>query len=219
MRATVLPLLVLVACDTPGSFGSAIFGGDDDDGIDEAAMIAQLEAEPVATPPQRVQATVPPLPSTTWIQVFDRSARIAHRIHADGRYTVKVGDGAEQEMPVISQAEPQARTLSAEALARIESALQAVHFDQIAPHVPEEPIDPAQGVAVIQRRPLAITVRDAQTGGVHTVQVGADDQLPATFGPLAPLWRVLDHEVFGRWLEAAVARAPDASTTAAASAP
>ena len=175
-------------------------------------MIAELEAEPVAAaPPPRVLADVPALPTNTWIQVFDRSARLAHHILDDGRYMVQVGAGAAQEMPVISQSAPETRMLSDDARARIQDALNAVRFHSVAPHVPEVEPEPGTLTAVVQLRPLAITVRDVDTGRVHTVHVQADAQQPSTFGPLGPLWRTLDTEVFGRWLESAVAASPSAA--------
>ena len=206
----LLPILWLSACDTPGTFGTDLFGTRDTVDPNEAAMIADLEreAEPkVAASPERELAKVPALPTSTWIQVFDRSARIAHRIHDDGRYTVQFGDGEAQEMPIISRAAPERRALSDDARARIVEALQAVRFATMAPHVPEVEKPPSEGVMVVELHPMAITVRDQTTGIVHTVQARADVRVPETFGPLSPLWQALDDEVFGRWLEAAVAEA------------
>ncbi len=211
----LLPALLCVACNTPGTFGSAIFGTNEDDGPNEQEMIAQLEAEPVAgAPPARVLAKIPTLPSSTWIQVFDRSARIAHRIHDDGRYTVQFGDGEAQEMPIISRSSPETRLLAADARERIEQSLAAVRFPSVAPHIPKVELTTDESLKVLRRRPLALTIRDATTGGVHTVEVEADPGVTATFGPLAPLWRTLDQEVFGRWLHDAVA-----GNTAPAAAP
>jgi|GEM_PF-6961774 len=202
---SLLPLVLLLGCNTPGTFGSALFGSDEPEGPTDAEMIAQLEAEPVASPPpERALADVPALPTNTWLQVFDRSARITHRLLDDGRYLVQVGDGDAQEMPVISQHEPESRLLSDPARERIAESLDAVRFQAVAPHIPDVEVDPDQSVHVLQLRPLAITVRDTHTGRVHTVHVSADARVPATFGPLAPVWRVLDAEVFGRWLQAAV---------------
>jgi hypothetical protein len=210
----LLPLLLLSACDTPGTFGTDLFGSGASVGPDEAQMIAELEnegeqagtpSEEAASPPERVLAKVPPLPSSTWIQVFDRSARIAHRLHDDGRYTVQFGDGDAQAMPVISRSAPERRELSVEARERIIETLDAVGFSTIAPHLPEVEKPPSEGVMVVKLHPIAITVRDTRTGVVHTVQAEADMRVPESFGPLTPLWRTLDDEVFGRWLETAVA--------------
>ncbi len=201
----LLPLLFLAACDTPGTFGSALFQSDEEDGTSRAEMIAQLEAEPAPpSAPERVLAKVPPLPSDTWIQVFDRSARIHHRILDDGRYMVQVGEGNAQEMPVISQEQPQQRALSEEARTRIVEALEEVHFSSRAEQLPDVELDAGEEV-LLQLRPLAVTVRDLETARVHTVELRADARAPRSFGELEPLWRVLDAEVFGHWLEAAVA--------------
>ncbi len=206
----LLPILLLSACDTPGTFGTDLFGTQDPLDPNEAAMIADLEREPeleATTPPERELAKVPTLPSSTWIQVFDRSARIAHRIHDDGRYTVQFGEGEAQEMPIISRSAPERRELSDDARTRILDALEAVRFPSMAPHITEVEQPPSEGVMVVQLHPMAITVRNPETGIVHTVHAKADVRVAETFGPLSPLWQTLDDEIFGRWLEAAVAGA------------
>lgn len=203
---TLLPCLLLLGCDTPGTFGSDLFGGDADARAAQADMIAQLEAEPETTaPPERVLAPVPALPASAWIQIFDRSARIAHQVHDDGRYTVQFGDGDAQTMPIISRLDPQASLLSPQARDRIVAAIDAVHFSEVAAQLPPVEMSPSEGVMVAKLTPLAITVRDPQTGGAHTVHTEADIRVAASFGPLQPLWRTLDDEVFGRWLQGAIA--------------
>lgn len=213
MRNFCLAILLLSACDTPGTFGTDLFGAGEAIGPDEAQMIAALEEENAPAPDapeeaeskERVLATVPALPSSTWLQVFDRSARIAHRLHDDGRYTVQFDDGDAQELPIISRSAPERRVLSDDARIRVVEAIQAVRFSTMAPHLPEVEKPPTEGVMVVKLAPLAVTIRDPDTGVVHTVEANADVRVPESFGPLAPLWSTLDDEVFGRWLEAAVA--------------
>ena len=48
---TLIPCLLLLGCDTPGTFGSDLFGSDASTTSAQADMIAQLEAEPEVTPP------------------------------------------------------------------------------------------------------------------------------------------------------------------------
>ena len=203
----LLLLTLLVACDHPGTTAGGLFGGGDDDKIDEEAMIAQLEAEEQApaTPP-RMLAPVPPLSQDTWIQVFDRSSRIAHRVHGDGRYTIQVGDGDAQEMPVISREEPERRLLSDTARERLAIAVHDVRFHTLSPHLPPVDVHPTTGIPTTDVRPMAFSVRDDGSGRVHTVEVKADLTMPESFGALAPLWTALDDEVFGRWLEQALDR-------------
>jgi len=211
---TLLLSLFLVGCNTPGTFGSAIFQSDEDDTPSDEEMIARLEAESVAapTPPERVLAKVPAMPTDAWLQVFDRSARIAHRLLDDGRYTVQVGAGAAQEMPIISRAQPQARTLSDDARSRIEEAVRSVDFHAVSPNIPEAELQTDHALSLTQLRPLALTIRDEASGRVHTVEVQADVQIAESFGPIAPLWHTLDAEVFGRWLETAVSASAASSS-------
>lgn len=206
MRRFLL-LTLLVSCDHPGTPAGGLFGSSDDDKPDEAAMIADLEADE-ADPgqPPRMLAPVPSLPQDTWIQVFDRSSRISHRVHGDGRYTIQVGDGSAQEMPVISREEPERRLLSSTARERLDRAVHDVRFHTLSPHLTPVDAHPTTGIPTTDVRPLAFSVRDDGSGRVHTVEVKADLTMPESFGALGLLWTALDEEVFGRWLEQALAR-------------
>ncbi len=200
-------LTFLVSCDHPGTPAGGLFGGGDDDKLDEQSMIAELEAEPEQPgPAPRMLAPIPPLPQSAWIQVFDRSSRIAHQVHGDGRYTVQVGDGDAQEMPVISREEPERRELSEVASQRIAQAVHDVRFHTLSPHLPPITAHPTTGIPSTAVRPLAFSVRDDGSGRVHTVEVKGDLSMPESFGALQPLWIALDDEVFGRWLEQALDR-------------
>lgn len=206
-RFLLLMLIPLASCDHPGTPAGGIFGGSDDDNPDEAAMIADLEAadpDPGLAP--RMLAPVPSMAQDTWIQVFDRSSRICHRVHGDGRYTIQVGDGAAQQMPVLSREEPERRLLSDTARERLASAVHDVRFHTLSPHLPPVDAHPTTGIPTTDVRPLAFSVRDDGSGRVHTVEVKADLTMPESFGALAPLWTTLDDAVFGRWLEQALAR-------------
>ncbi len=196
---------LIVGCQTPGTLGSDM--PPDPNAVPEDEMILQLEATPDESATiHRVLAEVPALPQESWILVFDRSSRIGHLLQNDGTYVIEIGDAPPRAMPILSRHQPASTTLSTDAHERIVRSLADVQFGALEAHLPDATLDLGDEQPMTDPRPWAFRVRDESSGRVHTVEVRADATVAASFGPLAPLWKTLDDEVFGRWLVGAVER-------------
>lgn len=171
-----------------------------------------VEVEPAAPAEAEVQAPVlatpPALPPEAWLQVFDRQGRILHRLTNDGRYEVQRADSPAHTMAPLSRIEPGMERISPAARARIDAAIAAVAF-----FGQPETVEAGQsnlevtGPAAFPRH-LALSVRNSRDHGVHTVFLVADMAVPSSFGPLEPLWKSLQDDVFGGWKVAPPAPSP-----------
>ena len=125
---------------------------------------------------------------------------VVHLILADGRYLVGHSGNPSSPTQPVSRYEPGADRLSPRALERIRGALAGVGFEALPPEVPGGPLPegavlPGDGVVEQLRVELTARVGD----GEHVVAVQGHPGVPASLGPLEPLIRVLDEEVFGTW--------------------
>lgn len=140
---------------------------------------------------------IPALPDHVLLQVFFRDSGLTWRVADDGRWLVTDPGGVEQERPPMSKPERGARRISAAGLSGLRAAVEAVRFASL----------PAQLTGLSSadvRRPNGRPVElcpMAFTVGAHTVEVQGDPRVPASFGPLEPLYRRLDEEAIGGWAQ------------------
>ena len=125
-----------------------------------------------------------------------------YRITADGRYLVTVPGREDQESPPISRYEKGQPKLSPAALDRLRASLNEVRFFSLPARLPSAEVSddvriPNSGDMI---RPTTVVFRAHDGPRQAEVIIEADVRAPSTLGPLEPLYRTLDQEALGGWM-------------------
>jgi hypothetical protein len=132
------------------------------------------------------------------LQFTNRSTGWVYRVADDGRFLVTPKDGAQTQQRPMSKLDP-GEAVSEQGMVRLRSAVEASGFFRLEEHV-DGSIAIATGdetEAVAQH--LSFTVRGAD--GPKTVTGRGALALPATLGPLEPLFTAVDLEALGGWAD------------------
>lgn len=140
------------------------------------------------------------LPENAFVQYEIAERGVVHRIDLDGRYVISTPATGETETKPTSRLEPGVSRVSAAGLDRIRASATEIGFFDLPARVEGPSFEGSvtlDGEAVASE-PLVFTLRDGDR--VHRVTVFGDPTVPATMGPLEPLFSTLDAEAFGDWL-------------------
>lgn len=170
-----------------------------------AASSGQTPPSPPATerPDATPGATMSDIPADTLLMVRLPERGHAYRLTQDGRYFVAVSGGGEREQPPVSRSHPGVERLPDGALDRIRAVIDEVGFfdlpRELDPNLPED----AGSVVLPSGEPLEpepVHVAAGDGSRVAEVTISGSLLAPGTLGPLEPLYRILDEEAIGGWM-------------------
>lgn len=156
-----------------------------------------------ARDPRRVSAQAPALPEGVLVQLFVPDTGELYRVAQDGRFLVTSPGGEEEARKPFSKFEPGRETVSEQGLGRLRAALEQASFfslpEQVATAdcVPDGTVIRNSGRKVT-RRAIVFSARNGDT--VRTVEGQGDFAAPCTLAELEPIYRALDLDALGDWM-------------------
>lgn len=144
------------------------------------------------------------IPADTLLLVALPERGHSYRVADDGRYFVAVSGGPERQQAPVSRTHPGVERLPEGALRRMRAVLDEVGFftlpAELEPNLPDDP-----GSVVLQSgeplEPEAVLVAAGDGTRIAQVTIRASLAAPGTLGPLEPLYRILDEEAIGGWMD------------------
>jgi hypothetical protein len=121
----------------------------------------------------------------------------------DGRFLVTAPGGEEEARQPLSKFEPGRETVSEQGLDRLRAALERASFFSLPERVATGDCVP-DGTVIrnsgrpVARRALVFSARNGDT--VRTVEGRGDFAAPCTLAELAPVYRALDLDALGDWM-------------------
>lgn len=166
---------------------------------------SSVQTSPPATerPDATPGASMSDIPADTLLMVRLPDRGHAYRLTQDGRYFVSVSGGPEREEPLVSRSHPGVERLPDGALHRIRGAIDDVGFFDLPRELdPNLPDDPGSVVLPsgepLEPEPVHVAAGDGTR--VALVTIRGSLLAPGTLGPLEPLYRILDEEAIGGWM-------------------
>ncbi len=132
----------------------------------------------------------PEPPPETLVQIFYPKTGTWDRVLLDGRRMHGKQDGNYQLVKVNPKGQSPRAKMAPDAVERVQQALVAVDFRNLPADLPEEEAPGAD------TQPLVFSIRP-DSGRSYTVSLTGSLSEPESLGPLAPLYAVLQDEVFG----------------------